>query len=64
MRQAWLNGIIRYPWITILVVVAIAVAASYGGKNLYFRGDYKVFFDKDFPQLGPKKTTSWLKILF
>jgi predicted RND superfamily exporter protein len=51
MRQAWLNGIIRYPWITILVVVAIAVAASYGGKNLYFRGDYKVFFDQDFPQL-------------
>jgi predicted RND superfamily exporter protein len=51
MRQTWLNGIIRYPWITILVVVAIAVAASYGGKNLYFRGDYKVFFDQDFPQL-------------
>ncbi|MGK0247602.1 MAG: putative RND superfamily exporter protein [Oleispira sp.] len=51
MKQTWLNGIIRYPWITILVVVAIAVAASYGGKNLYFRGDYKVFFDQDFPQL-------------
>ncbi|MFT4908422.1 MAG: putative RND superfamily exporter protein [Oleispira sp.] len=51
MRQAWLNGIIRHPWITILMVIAIAVAASYGGKNLYFRGDYKVFFDKDFPQM-------------
>jgi predicted RND superfamily exporter protein len=51
MKQTWLNSIIRHPWITILVVVAITVAASYGGKNLYFRGDYKVFFDKDFPQL-------------
>ena len=51
MKKAWLNGISRYPWITILVVIAIAVAASYGGKNLYFRGDYKVFFDKEFPQL-------------
>jgi predicted RND superfamily exporter protein len=51
MRQAWLNGIIRHPWIIILIVVAIAAAASYGGKNLYFRGDYKVFFDQDFPQL-------------
>ena len=51
MRQTWLNGIIRHPWLTILLVVAIAVAASYGGKNLYFRGDYKVFFDKEFPQL-------------
>jgi predicted RND superfamily exporter protein len=51
MRQTWLNGIIRHPWIIILMVVAIAAAASYGGKNLYFRGDYKVFFDQDFPQL-------------
>ena len=51
MKQIWLNGIIRHPWITLLLVVAIAAAASYGGKNLYFRGDYKVFFDKEFPQL-------------
>jgi predicted RND superfamily exporter protein len=51
MRQSWLNSITRHPWIIILLVVAIAVAASYGGKNLYFRGDYKVFFDKEFPQL-------------
>ncbi len=51
MKQAWLNSIIRHPWLTILMVVILAVAASYGGKNLYFRGDYKVFFDKDFPQM-------------
>ena len=51
LRQAWLNSIIRHPWIIILMVVAIVAAVSYGGKNLYFRADYKVFFDKDFPQL-------------
>jgi predicted RND superfamily exporter protein len=51
LRQAWLNSIIRHPWIIIFMVAAIVAAVSYGGKNLYFRADYKVFFDKDFPQL-------------
>ena len=51
LRQAWLNSIISHPWIIICMVVAIVAAVSYGGKNLYFRADYKVFFDKDFPQL-------------
>ena len=51
MKKAWLSSISRHPWITLLLVVVVAFAASYGGKNLYFRGDYKVFFDKDFPQL-------------
>jgi hypothetical protein len=36
MRQTWLNGIIRHPWLTNLQVEAIAVAATYGVKNLYF----------------------------
>ena len=51
MRKAWLNSIIRHPWITICLVIVLGVGAAIGGKNLYFRGDYKVFFEKEFPQL-------------
>jgi len=29
----------------------LSILATAGGKNLYFRGDYKVFFDDDFPQM-------------
>ena len=51
MRQAWLNSVLRYPWLTILLVLVVAIGTAYGAKNLVFRGDYKVFFDKEFPQL-------------
>lgn len=51
MRQAWMNSIIRHPWITMMLTLIIAIAAAKGGENLYFRGDYKVFFEKEFPQL-------------
>ncbi|WP_419811464.1 efflux RND transporter permease subunit [Bacterioplanoides sp.] len=51
MKQLWLNAIIRHPWLTILMVLLLGVAATLGAKNLHFRGDYKVFFEKDFPQL-------------
>ena len=29
----------------------IVIVASIGNKNLYFRGDYKIFFDDGNPQL-------------
>jgi len=51
MRQVWLNSVIRHPWVTILLVLVTALSLGYGGSNLYFRGDYKVFFEKEFPQL-------------
>lgn len=51
MKQSWLNYVIKHPWVILLLSLAIIVASAYGGKNLYFRGDYKVFFDKEFPQL-------------
>lgn len=51
MRQVWLNSILRHPWITIMLVLVLGIGAAAGGKNLYFRGDYKVFFEKEFPQL-------------
>lgn len=51
MKHIWLNSVIRHPWITILLVLVLGIGAAIGGKNLYFRGDYKVFFEKEFPQL-------------
>lgn len=51
MRQVWLNSILQRPWLAILLVLVLAIGAAAGGKNLYFRGDYKVFFEKEFPQL-------------
>ncbi|WP_235869177.1 hypothetical protein [Veronia nyctiphanis] len=39
------------PWWCILIAILFVVAASLGAKNLYFRGDYKVFFKDDNPQL-------------
>ena len=51
MKNVWLNSVIRHPWLTILIIAVLAVTAVKGGENLYFRGDYKVFFDQDYPQL-------------
>lgn len=35
----------------VLMGIVFFVVAGMGGKNLYFRGDYKVFFGNDNPQL-------------
>ncbi|UXD87227.1 efflux RND transporter permease subunit [Thalassolituus hydrocarboniclasticus] len=51
MKTLWVNTILRYPWLLLLLLLALAFAASYGGKNLYFRGDYKVFFSQDYGPL-------------
>ena len=51
MKTLWLNTILRYPWILLLLLLALAFGASVGGKNLYFRGDYKVFFSQDYAPL-------------
>lgn len=46
----WMNRCLNAPKILIALCVIITVLAAIGGKNLYFRGDYKVFFEKDNPQ--------------
>ncbi|PIQ40021.1 MAG: RND transporter, partial [Thalassolituus sp. CG17_big_fil_post_rev_8_21_14_2_50_53_8] len=51
MKTLWLNTILRYPWILLLLLLVLAFGASFGGKNLYFRGDYKVFFSHDYGPL-------------
>lgn len=36
------------PWLVILLITAITAVAAIGGKNLHFRGDYKVFFKEGY----------------
>lgn len=51
MKQAWLNAIVQRPWVTMLVSLVLVFAAAYGAQNLVFKGDYKIFFEKNNPQL-------------
>lgn len=51
MKQAWLTAIIQRPWLTLIVSLALVVAASLGAANLVFKGDYKIFFEENNPQL-------------
>ncbi|MEZ8142371.1 RND family transporter [Enterovibrio sp. FF113] len=39
------------PWLFVILSVLFAVVAAMGSQNLYFRGDYQIFFDKGNPQL-------------
>ncbi|MDV7102929.1 MMPL family transporter [Vibrio sp. TH_r3] len=39
------------PWWALISCVILIVSAVVGGKNLYFRGDYNIFFDNNNPQL-------------
>ncbi|MDX1539130.1 efflux RND transporter permease subunit [Arsukibacterium sp.] len=51
MIQRWLQHILAYPrLVTVLCLLLIAGSAMGIGK-LYFRGDYRIFFTEDNPQL-------------
>ena len=47
----WLTLPTQYSWWVLLFTIALVVAATVGGKNLYFRGDYNIFFDGQNAQL-------------
>ncbi|MBN7818576.1 efflux RND transporter permease subunit [Bowmanella yangjiangensis] len=51
MRAVWLNAILLRPWLTLGLSLLLIVAAAVGSKNLYFRGDYKIFFGPGNAQL-------------
>ncbi|WP_333796607.1 efflux RND transporter permease subunit [Rheinheimera sp.] len=51
MKQFWLNGAIRHPWWSLAWVMLLVVLLSIGTKNLYFRGDFRIFFSADNPQM-------------
>jgi hypothetical protein len=45
------NWIIRHPWLTILLSLAVVMVMASGAKHLAFKTDYRVFFSADNPQL-------------
>lgn len=51
MKHVWLHLAIRRPWLVLLLVVLVCSAAIAGAKNLYFRGDFRIFFSPDNPQM-------------
>ncbi|CAK4067607.1 efflux RND transporter permease subunit [Vibrio sp. 16] len=47
----WLTMPTRFSWWMLLATMLLVVVATIGGKNLYFRGDYNIFFDGQNAQL-------------
>lgn len=47
----WLTLPTRLSWWVLLATMLFVVVATIGGKNLYFRGDYNIFFDGQNAQL-------------
>lgn len=50
MRERWIEFILRHPWWVMLLNAVLIVLMAIGAQNLYFRGDYKVFFEPTNPQ--------------
>ncbi len=50
MKQQWMDFVLKHPWWVIVVNIIAMLALAAGAQNLYFRGDYKVFFQEDNPQ--------------
>jgi predicted RND superfamily exporter protein len=51
MKQLWLASALRHPWWSLAWVMVLVVLFSMGAKNLYFRGDFRIFFSQDNPQM-------------
>ncbi|WP_228481059.1 efflux RND transporter permease subunit [Vibrio fluminensis] len=49
--QRWVTLPTRKTWQVLLVSLLLVVVATFGAKNLYFEGDYEIFFDQDNAQL-------------
>ncbi|WP_260259193.1 efflux RND transporter permease subunit [Vibrio intestinalis] len=49
--NAWFTWPTRFTWWIVTAMIGLIVAATIGGKNLYFRGDYDIFFDGQNKQL-------------
>jgi predicted RND superfamily exporter protein len=50
VKYSWLNVSVARPKTVISIAFILIFAMALGGKNLYFRGDYKVFFEPENPQ--------------
>jgi uncharacterized protein len=50
LKNSWFRFSVSHPKTILIVSFVFIFAAMFGAKNLYFRGDYKVFFENDNPQ--------------
>ncbi|GGF81816.1 efflux RND transporter permease subunit [Alteromonas lipolytica] len=49
MFKSFYQRLMNHPLLIIVLASVFIIAMSIGGKNLYFRGDYKTFFREDNP---------------
>lgn len=52
MKMGFIRALLQRPWLAILASIIVVMSLGYGASNLYFRGDYKVFFGDENPQLN------------
>ena len=50
MNNSWLDFSVNRPKTVLMIGFMLIIATALGAKNLYFRGDYKVFFEDSNPQ--------------
>ncbi|WP_339723899.1 MMPL family transporter [uncultured Paraglaciecola sp.] len=50
MNNTWLDFSVNRPKTVLIIGFLLIFATAFGAKNLYFRGDYKVFFEETNPQ--------------
>ncbi len=51
MVELYTHFIIRWRYLVLLLTIALVMIAGYGGQNLGFSNDYRMFFGPDNPQL-------------
>jgi hypothetical protein len=51
MKHPWLNYTLQRPWLATALVLLVTILCGLGAKNLYFRGDFRIFFSPDNPQM-------------
>lgn len=56
MLNKYADSIVRWPWLIILMTVALAATAAYGVRYVEFKNDYRMFFSEDNPQLRAFET--------
>jgi predicted RND superfamily exporter protein len=50
VNNSWLDFSVNRPKTVLIIGFMLIIATALGAKNLYFRGDYKVFFEDSNPQ--------------
>lgn len=51
MIQRYMQWIIQFRWLMIVIIIGLVATAGYGIKDLRFKTDYRMFFSDDNPQL-------------